>query len=107
MEQEQLWWGFTECGTVYVGLYNTFMVAKLSIRALSAFKAACGHTVDDALSRARLTVFTTVREWHLQDDKKVKLEKNSKTFIPKYRHSVWQVRVIHIQQNCKAPVCIL
>lgn len=53
------------------------MVAVLAIRALSAFKAACGHTVDDALSGARLTVFTTVGEWHLQNDKTIPLVNNS------------------------------
>lgn len=45
------------------------MITVLSIRALGAFKAACGHTVYDALSGTRLTVLTAVRERHLEDDR--------------------------------------
>ena len=54
----------THCCEIEVGI--TFMVTVFSIRALRAFKATCGHAVNDALPGARLTVFTAVREWKLQ-----------------------------------------
>ena len=50
-------------------LLVTFVVAVFTIRALSTFKAARGHTVYDPLSGPRFTVLAAVREWHLEDDK--------------------------------------
>lgn len=74
-----------------VGPHFTFMVAVLSIRALSALKAAGGHTVDDALSGPRLTVFATVRERHLEDDRKVPLEQKIHFAIYHiYHYSLWK-----------------
>lgn len=69
---------------VYIWIACTFVVAVLPIRTLGAFKAARGHTVDDALPGARLTVLTAVGERDLEDAEQPEYSPHGSNHIPQF-----------------------